>query len=77
MSGVKGQGKGNGAALKHGQRSLLGLVQRSQSADHPVLRIIADKAEAYAADRGGPAALSLMERETLRHAATLGLLADL
>ncbi len=77
MAGVKGQGRDNGSALRHGQKSLLSLVQSSQDESHPVLQIIRAKAQEYAVDRGGTETLSTMERDTLRHAATLSILADM
>jgi hypothetical protein len=77
MSGVKGQGRGNSSALKHGQRSLVALVQRSQDASHPAMQIIHEKARGYMLDRGGAETLSTMELDTLRHGAVLAILADL
>jgi len=77
MAGVKGQGRRNGNALKHGGRSLLALVERSQDESHPVMQIIGAKARGYVQERGGPEALSLMEQDTLRHGAVLALLADM
>ena len=77
MSGVKGQGRGNGSALRHGGKSLLALVQRATDDAHPVLQIIAERARGYMLDRGGIDALGAMEQDTLRHGATLAILADL
>jgi len=77
MAGVKGQGRGNGSALKHGGRSLLALVERSQDDGHPVMRIVARRALGYMQERGGPEALSLMEQDTLRHGAVLAILCDM
>ncbi len=77
MSGVKGMGKANGNSLRHGGKSLVALVQRSQDPSHPVLRIITAKAEGYMLDRGGMGALSTMQQDTLRHGAVLAILADL
>ena len=77
MSGQRVQGKGNGSALKHGQRSLLALVRRATDDAHPVLQIIAERARGYMLDRGGIDALGAMEQDTLRHGATLAILADM
>ncbi len=77
MGGVKGQDKGNGSALKHGGKSLLALVERSQDESHPVMQIVARKVRGYVQERGGPESLSLMQQDTLRHGAVLALLADM
>jgi len=77
MSGIRGQNTANGSALKHGGKSLLALVERSQDPRHPVLQIIMQKTQGYLTDKGGVEMLSLMEQDTLKHGAVLAILADL
>lgn len=77
MAGVKGQGKGNGNSLRHGGKSLLALVERSQDESHPVMLIVKGRADAYVAELGGAAALSAQQLDVCRHGAVLAILADM